>query len=243
MNALTRRDVLALAAQGGAAIAAAHAPPGALAMQDAKPAAAPSPPAYSGTHAVVPLPFDPKALKGLSEKLLVSHHDNNYAGAVKRLNQIEQEIAALPKDAAPFKMGSLKREELIARNSMVLHELYFGNLGGDGKPDGGIVDLLHGRFGSFAAWEQEFRLTGKSLGGGSGWVVLGWDAHRGAVHHYWLFDHTHSPAGVVPLLVMDMFEHAYAMDFGASAAGYIDACFQNLNWTEVQRRMDAVSGK
>ena len=207
-------------------------------MQETKP-----PPAYDGTHVVAPLPFDPKTAKGLSEKLLVSHHDNNYAGAVKRLNQIELEIAALPKDASPFKLGSLKREELIARNSMVLHEAYFGNLGGDGKPDGGIVELLNARFGSFKAWEAEFRLTGKALGGGSGWVVLGWDAHRGAVHHYWLFDHTHSPAGVVPLLVMDMFEHAYAMDFGANAAGYLDAFFQNLNWVEVQRRVDAATRK
>ena len=166
-------------------------------MQDAKPLSAAPPLAYSGTHAIVPLPFDPKALKGLSEKLLISHHDNNYAGAVKRLNQIEQEIAGLPKDAAPFRMGSLKREELIARNSMVLHEWYFGNLGGDPKPSGRLVELIERQFGTLAAWEQDFRLTGKSLGGGSGWVVLGWDAHRGGVHHYWLFDHTHSPAATL----------------------------------------------
>ena len=204
--------------------------------QDAKPPAAVPSLAYAGEHVVLPLPFDPKALKGLSEKLLVSHHDNNYAGAVKRLNQIEHEIAALPKDAAPFRMGSLKREELIARNSMVLHELYFGNLGGDGAPSGRLVALIERRFGTLAAWEQDFRLTGKSLGGGSGWVVLGFDAHRGGVHHYWLFDHTHSPAGVVPLLVLDMFEHAYALDYGANAASYLDAFFQNLSWSELDRR-------
>ena len=211
-------------------------------MQEAKSSSAGVPPAYAGTHAIVPLPFDPKQLPGLSEKLLVSHHDNNSAGAVKRLNQIEQEIAALAKDAPPFRMGSLKREELIARNSMVLHELYFGNLGGDGKPAAAIADRIARQYGSMAAWEQDFRLTGKSLAGGSGWVILGWDAHRGDVHHYWLFDHTHSPAGVVPLLVMDLFEHAFAMDYGANAAGYIDAFFQNLNWGEVDRRLAVATG-
>jgi Fe-Mn family superoxide dismutase len=240
MEPVTRRDALVSVLHGGAALAAAPVL-GAPAMQDAKPPTAP-PRAYDGTHAIAPLPFDPKALKGLSEKLLVSHHDNNYAGAVKRLNQIELEIAALPKDAPPFKLGSLKREELIARNSMVLHEAYFGNLGGDGNtPVGGLFELLQSRFGSLKAWDQDFRLTGKSLGGGSGWVVLGWDAHRGAVHHYWLFDHTHSPAGVVPLLVMDLFEHAYAMDYGANAASYIDAFFQNVNWGEVDRRLMAAT--
>jgi len=236
MVPVTRRQALARAAQAGVAIAGARAIPGDPAVQDAANPAIRPPPAYGGTHAIAPLPFDPKSLTGLSEKLLVSHHDNNYAGAVKRLNQIELEIAALPGDAAPFRMGSLKREELIARNSMVLHELYFGNLGGDGKPGGRLAGMIERQFASLAAWERDFRLTGKSLGGGSGWVVLGWDAHRGGVHHYWLFDHTHSPAGVAPLLVMDMFEHAYAMDYGANAAGYVDAFFRNLDWAELDRR-------
>lgn len=182
-------------------------------------------------------------LKGLSEKLLVSHHDNNYAGAVKRLNAIEAELAGLPKDAAPFRVGSLKREELIARNSLVLHEAYFGNLGGEGLGSGRLAEAIARHYESVAAWEQEFRQTGKALGGGSGWVVLGWDAHRGAAHTYWLFDHTHSPTGVVPLLVMDMFEHAYAMDFGSNAAGSIDAFFQNLAGAELDRRAEACGAK
>src|SRR5437773_7601345 len=92
-------------------------------------------PAAAGWQ-IKPLPFDPKKLKGLSEKLLVSHHDNNYAGAVKRLNLIQQQLGSLPADAAPYQVGSLKREELLATNSTVLHELYFANLGGSGRADG-----------------------------------------------------------------------------------------------------------
>ena len=195
-------------------------------------------PAFRGGYEVKPLPFDPAKLKGLSEKLLASHHQNNYGGAVRRLNQIVQEIGSLPKDVPPYRMGSLKREELIATNSMILHELYFGNLGGDGKPGGAIAERIQAAYGSLEAWEHDFRLTGMSLGGGSGWVILDYDPRADTVHNHWAFDHTHSLAGGVPLLVMDMYEHAYAMDYGANARGYIDAFFQNLHWDEVNRRAE-----
>lgn len=197
-----------------------------------------SPRAYRGAHEIKPLPFDPSKLKGLSEKLLISHHDNNYAGAVKRLNLIQQQLGALPKDAAPFQVGSLKREELIAINSKILHEIYFGNLGGDGKASGSIVSLLTTEYGSLATWEQEFRQTGLSLGGGSGWVILSYSPHEDTVHTYWSGDHTQNLGCGIPLLVMDMYEHAYAMDHGANAKAYIDAFFANINWDEVSRRAE-----
>src|SRR5215471_19287206 len=198
----------------------------------------PLPLAYQGAYQVQPLPFDPTKLTGLSEKLLVSHHQNNYGGAVRRLNQIQQQLGHLPPDAPPYQRGSLKREELIATNSMILHEFYFGNLGGDGKASGTIVDLIKTQYGTVEMWEQDFRLTGMSLGGGSGWVILNYNPHENAVHNYWAWDHTHSLAGGAPLLVMDMYEHAYQMDYGANAKGYIDAFFQNLNWDAVNRRAE-----
>ncbi len=174
---------------------------------------------------------------------MTSHHDNNYAGAVKRLNQIQQQIGGLPKDAPPYQMGALKREELIATNSMILHEFYFGNLGGDGKASGAIVDLLKAQFGTAEAWEQDFRLTGLALGGGSGWVVLNYNPHERVVHNYWASDHTQALAAGIPLLVMDMYEHAYQMDYGANARGYIDAFFQNIQWDEVNRRVESTRGR
>jgi superoxide dismutase, Fe-Mn family len=194
--------------------------------------------AYRGENQVKPLPFNAGKLKGLSEKLILSHHQNNYTGAVNRLNQIQRQIGNLPKDPQPYQMGSLKREEIIATNSMILHELYFANLGGDGKASGTIASLINGHYGSLAAWEQDFRLTGMSLGGGSGWVILNYNYRDNAVHNYWAWDHTHSLAWGLPLLVMDMYEHAYAIDYGANARGYIDAFFQNINWDDVNRRAE-----
>jgi superoxide dismutase, Fe-Mn family len=197
------------------------------------------PPAYRGENKVQSLPFNAAKLNGLSEKLIISHHQNNYAGAVNRLNQIQKQIGGLAKNAPPYQMGSLKREEIIATNSMVLHEFYFNNLGGDGKPSGTIINLINAHYGSVGTWEQEFRLAGMSLGGGSGWVILNYSYRDRIVHNYWAGDHTQSLAWGVPLLVMDMYEHAYAMDYGTNARGYIDAFFQNVNWDDVNRRAEA----
>jgi len=196
------------------------------------------PSAYRGANEIKPLPFDPAKLRGLSAKLITSHHENNYGGAVKRLNSIQQQIGSLPKDAAPFQLGSLKREELVATNSMILHEFYFGNLGGDGKASGAVVDLIKQRYGTFERWEQEFRLAGMSLGGGSGWIIAAYDPRAAGIHTYWSADHTNNVAAGTPLLVMDMYEHSYQMDYGANARAYVDAFFQNIDWDEVNRRAE-----
>jgi Fe-Mn family superoxide dismutase len=234
----TRRTALGLL---GAAASLPLACSGGVAMAEASTATA-LPRIYRGGHTPTPLPFDPTRLTGLSAKLLVSHHENNYTGAVKRLNAIEAQIAALPGDAAPFQMGSLKREALIAANSMRLHELYFANLGGAGVADGPFAALARAQFGSLAAWEHDFRLTGLSLGGGSGWVIATFDRDRGALHNVWAWDHAHGLAGGVPLLVMDMYEHSYHLDYGANAKGYIDAFFANLRSGEIDRRLGAAAG-
>lgn len=242
MNDMTRREAVGTLITGSVVAALIEVTKGGDVMAEETPTTsttAPQPaPAYRGANQIKPLPFEANKLKGLSEKLITSHHDNNYAGAVKRLNQIQQQIGGLPKDAAPYQMGALKREELIATNSMILHEIYFGNLGGDGKASGTIVDLLKARYGSADAWERDFRLTGMALGGGSGWVILNYNPHDEAAHTYWSADHTQNLAWGTPLLVMDMYEHAYQMDYGANAKAYIDAFFQNINWDEVNRRTE-----
>jgi Fe-Mn family superoxide dismutase len=230
----TRREVLGVIA--GASVATLIGAP--VAQGEIIMAETDLPPAYRGAHQPKALPFDPTKLRGLSEKLLRSHHDNNYTGAVKRLNLIQQQLGQLPKDAQPYQTGSLKREELIATNSMLLHEFYFGNLGGDGRASGTIADLIKAQYGSVDAWEHDFRQTGLSLAGGSGWVILAFDPHEKAAHNYGSWDHAHSVAWGTPLLVMDMYEHSYAMDYGANARGYVDAFFQNLEWDEVNRRAE-----
>jgi superoxide dismutase, Fe-Mn family len=187
---------------------------------------------------IKPLPFDPKKLKGISEKLIVSHHDNNYAGAARRVGQIQQMLAGLPNNAPGFQLKGLKMEELIATNSAILHEEYFGNLGGDGKASGAIQQAISAGFGGFDKWEQNFRATSNALGGGSGWAILSFNFRDGKLHNYIAFDHTDNVAFGRPILVNDMFEHAYHMDYGSNAAMYVDAFMQNVNWDECNRRLD-----
>lgn len=198
-----------------------------------------SPSGVSGAqHPIAPLPFDPRRLDGISERMIVSHHENNYGGAVKNLNKVEEELARVTKDTPGFLVAGLKERELTFTNSMILHEHYFGNLGGDGKPSGSIEKRLGAQHGSFARWEELFRATGGSLGGGSGWAILDYSFQTGELCSYWSGHHTQSVAFAQPLLVLDMYEHSYQMDYGAAATKYIDAFFRNINWDEVNRRLE-----
>jgi superoxide dismutase, Fe-Mn family len=203
-------------------------------------AGAPAPiPAFAPTHQPKPLAFDPAKLDGLSEKLIRSHWENNYGGSVKTLNAVKQKLqqALEDKDTPPFLYDDLKREHLMRTGSVVFHELYFGNLGGSGKADAEMRKAIGVAFGGFDAWETEFRKVGAGLAGGSGWVVLGYNLHTGQIENYWLADHLHAPAATLPLLVMDMYEHSYQMDYGAAAARYIDAFFRNIRWEAVAERL------
>ncbi len=195
--------------------------------------------------AIIPLPFDPAKLRGLSERLLQSHHQNNYSGAVKRLHAIRAELAALDWAAVPgYRINGLKREELIAANSMGLHELYFASLGGDGKlksagkPAGFGVGLKRD-FGSFERWHGEFASLATALGGGSGWALLSWSARENRLLNHWAADHTHLLAGATPILALDMYEHSYHMDFGANAKAYVAAFMENIDWDGVALRYAA----
>ncbi len=232
---LTRRKALGLLVGGGAAAATSTLlgrnipfPEEQLMPQG------PIPPALTPK----PLAFDPTKLRGISEKLIVSHHDNNYVGAVKNLNGVRAELAKATKDTPGFVVGGLRAKELVFGNSMTLHEAYFGNLGGDGKADGPVAKALSATWGSLGAWEQAMRALGQSLGGGSGWSILDLHLATGELRLSWAGDHSQTLAAGLPLLVMDMYEHAYQMDYGAAAAKYIDAFFQNVNWDEVNHRYD-----
>src|SRR5258708_21656588 len=197
--------------------------------------------ALAGKHQVRPLPFQPARLKGLSERLIVSHHENNYGGAVRNLNRTEHELASVTKDTPPMIVAALKERELTFANSATLHELYFGNLGGNGRPAGAIEKAVARAYGSFGRWEELFRLTGMGLAGGSGWAILAYDFQRNDVRTFWSGNHTQACAFGQPLLVLDMYEHSYALDYGAAAAKYVDAFFQNVNWDEVNRRFESAT--
>jgi len=180
----------------------------------------------------LPLPFDPKTITGLSEKLLVSHHDNNYVGAVKRLGAINRQLSALDPATAPgFALNGLKREELIAWNSMILHEIYFAGLGAPARPGKALASAIERDFGSEARWRSEFVAMGKALGGGSGWVLLTYSQRDKRLVNQWAADHSMTLAGGTPILALDMYEHAYAIDYGAKAGAYVDAFMGAVNWT------------
>jgi Fe-Mn family superoxide dismutase len=192
------------------------------------------------TYEMKPLACDPTRLKGLSEKLIVSHYENNYGGAVKRLNAITTELAELDFAKAPvFVVNGLKREELVATNSMILHELYFDSLASDDPLGADVRDALAHHFGSFGRWQAEFSAMGKAQGGGSGWVLLTWSARDRCLVNQWAADHTHALAGATPLLALDMYEHSYHIDYGAKAAAYVDAYMDNIAWSRVAARLSA----
>lgn len=188
-----------------------------------------------------PLTFDESKLDGLSRELVVSHRDNNYAGAVRRLGAIRERLGELDWGSAPsFVINGLKREELIAANSACLHELYFDALGGDGVlPSCGLSVALMRDFGSVDRWHAEFTALAKAMGGGSGWAILAWSSREGRLVTRWAADHAHLLAGATPVLALDMYEHAYHMDFGADAASYVDVFMKNIRWDAVYRRYGA----
>jgi Fe-Mn family superoxide dismutase len=238
MDDLSRRDTLKLLATGIAGLSLAAAPGSDAGAQDAA-----APPAFRGQHKPKPLSFDPAKLKGISEKLIRSHWENNYSGAVRALNALEQRLDGMmkDKDLPPFVYGPLKREELLRTGSMVLHEYYFDNLGGDGKAAGAVSDAINKWFGGYDRWASEFTRIGNALAGGPGWVLLTYNLHTGELHNYWSYDHMHNAPTGLPLLALDMYEHAFQMDYGAAAAKYIEAFMQNVKWEEVNRRYVAAT--
>lgn len=192
----------------------------------------------SVNYSVQPLSVDPATLDGLSEKLITSHHTNNYGGAVKRLNAIRAELAKLDWAQAPgFVVSALKREELIAANSAFLHELYFDSLGARGPLEPGSLREAFARdFGSFERWRSEFEAIGKSLRGGSGWALCSWSIRANCLVNHWSADHAHLMAGVTPIIALDMYEHSYHMDYGANAEAYVDAFMRNVDWEKANAR-------
>ncbi len=193
------------------------------------------------TYAMKPLSCDPARTKGMSERLIISHYENNYGGAVKRLNLIEEKLDELDYATAPgFLINGLKREELVAMNSMILHEYFFDSLGEPSEPDAALQEVLARDFGSFERWRSEFIAMGKALGGGSGWVLLSWSPRDRKLVNQWASDHCHTLSGGAPILALDMYEHSYHIDFGAKAADYVSTFMAAINWPAVRRAYDGV---
>jgi Fe-Mn family superoxide dismutase len=193
-------------------------------------------------YEIKPLSCNPGAIAGMSEKIIVSHWENNYSGAVKRLNAIEAQLAGLDWPNTPiFVINGLKREQMVAMNSMLLHEAFFDSLGAS-QADARLTGQIAKDFGGLDQWAAQFSAMGKAMGGGSGWVLLAWSPRDGKLINTWAADHTGNVAGATPLLALDMYEHSYHMDFGAKAGAYVDAFMNNLNLAAASAKLAALTG-
>jgi Fe-Mn family superoxide dismutase len=163
---------------------------------------------------------------------------------VRRLNAIMAAFATLDPATAPnFEINGLKREELIAANSMMLHEIYFASLGpSGGRPGRRLGQAIERDFGSHDRWRAEFAQMGKAMGGGSGWVLLVWSPRLGRLINQWAYDHTMCLADARVLLALDMYEHAYHMDYGARAGDYVDAFMNAINWQSAEHALERALG-
>lgn len=186
-------------------------------------------------------PLKYKSLPGLSEKQLSEHHSVLYAGYVKKINEINQKMeTAAPAEAnATFSLiRELKLEETFALNAIKLHEGYFDNMGGDGVAKGSIKDVLAKDFGSFEKWEEQFKAMGIAA---RGWVVLAYDLEDGKLHNYLCDVHNQGGVwGAIPILILDVYEHAYFLDYGTGRKAYIEAFMKTVEWKEVDNRYQKV---
>ena len=177
-------------------------------------------------------------MEGFSETL-IKNHFTLYQGYVTNTNKVAEILGQLLKDgkAATPEYAELKRRFGWEFNGMRLHEFYFENLGGKtplGK-DSKLAKKIQAEFGSLEDWEKDFRATGAMRG--IGWVVLYEDVSAGRLFNMWINEHDVShPAGCNPLLIMDVFEHAFMIDYGLKRADYIEAFFKNISWKAVESR-------
>jgi Fe-Mn family superoxide dismutase len=189
-------------------------------------------------YKIAPLYCRPWTLNGITPRLIESHYENDYGSALNRLNAIAEELEALDlATTAAHVISRLKRDEVTALNSTLLHELYFASLGGDGRalPDEMASAIAHD-FASVRRWREEFIALAEGLAGGSGWVLLTYVPRDGRLVNQIAADHSQNICGGIPILAIDMYEHAYHLDFGANATAYVAAFMRNIDWDAVQTR-------
>lgn len=193
----------------------------------------------AGEHKLKQLPFATDALKGISKQVVEWHHGKHQKGYVDKRNEIELELEKTDKTKAHANYsiyGELKRRETFNASGMILHEVYWDVLGGDGNADTklSVVKKIVQDFGSFDKWKEDFLACAKAS---MGWAILCFDPSDGKLHNY-LCDSHHLGAvwGAVPILPIDMWEHAYYHDQGPEKGKYIEAFLTNINWKAVEEK-------
>ena len=190
-------------------------------------------------YQLTPIHCRPWTLSYLSVKLVESHYEIHYGGALQRLNAITEQLENLDWAKTPAHViNGLKRDELAALNSMLLHELYFASMGGDGQPTETMSAVLARDFGSVLRWKDQFVAMGNALAGGSGWVVLAYLPRERRLINQYATEHSQALAGGIPILALDMYEHAYHMDYDANTRAYVDTFMRNIDWKALYTRYE-----
>jgi len=188
------------------------------------------------------LPFE--SLSGISEKTISIHHDKLYSGYVQKWEEINDKLKIIDKSTANASFSDLRElkvEESFVSNAIILHEAYFDILGGSGEVEGEIVKAIETDFGSLSLWLQDFKALGLCS---RGWVVLGYDFNDGKLKNFLLDSHnSYGILGTAPILVMDMYEHAYFIDFGSDKKSYIETFFENLDWKIIDNKFQKIIKK
>jgi len=185
------------------------------------------------------MPF--KGAQGsISDKTLEIHHDKLYLGYAKKKDEIQEKLSSLSAEGLSAsnqtysELRGLKDGETFAVNGTYLHEWYFENMGGNGSITGEIAEAISKEYGGLEKFQQIFSACGMAA---RGWVVLAWDVHDKALRVYTGDAHNHGGVwGAIPLLVLDVYEHAYFIDFGSDRKSYINEFFTHINWEEVNKR-------
>ncbi len=185
-------------------------------------------------------PLTYKALQGLTEKQLAEHHDVLYVGYVKKTDEIREKLKTVDLTKANgthSDLRELKLEEGFAVNGVRLHEGYFAALGGNGgKPEGNLLKMIEKDFGSYETWEAEFKALGLCA---RGWVVLAFDWQDKKLHNYICDMHNHGGMwDCSAVLILDVYEHAYFLDYGTKRKDYIETFFKNLDWKNSEQRVN-----
>jgi len=191
-------------------------------------------------YKVKPLPFDYNALEGISEQQLKFHHDTHYVAYVNNRNKIEEQLDEMRKKGDFPNIRGLKLNESHNASGMILHEVYWDTLGGKGgEPKGKLAEKMKQDFGSIENWKKEFLAIATT---GRGWVLLCFDLNDNRLHNYSVDFHDQGAVwGAIPIMALDLWEHAHYTDYGPNKAKYFEAFFKNINWEKINENFEKIS--
>jgi Fe-Mn family superoxide dismutase len=191
-------------------------------------------------HKVKPLPFAYNSLEGISEQQLKFHHDTHYIAYVNNRNKIEEQLDEMRKKGDFPNIRGLKLNESHNASGMILHEVYWDTLGGKGgDPKGKLAEKMKQDFGTIENWKKEFMAIATT---GRGWVLLCFDLSDNRLHNYSVDFHDQGAVwGSIPVMALDLWEHAHYTDYGPNKAKYFEAFFKNINWETISENFEKIS--